>query len=306
MSNSGLVLGSSLEGEERQEAETVSSMIRPGHVIVDSVDLDARNAAVDRQETETETGDSSDVSLRPEVTPTSIESASVKPEADVSENIGMSQLLEEAKVKFEPGLKCTDVIQAVAILTTKYNLSDVTIRKKMISWSSWNICDMVRGPHRESTWWKQGRSLPRKLESGEEYNKDNQISEDEVFDKEMEELRSKIDGKEKEIVATLGRILDEQRHLILEDAADPTSISSRGLLTSKENQSGIAVNVPETEKSGPKNLGGEGKGRSEMADDRSSDERENAFVRMFRSIRRRFSRQNNNKKKTSKSNLEKD
>jgi hypothetical protein len=54
--------------------------------------------------------------------------------------------------QFKTGVKCHDVATALNILCTRYQLADVTVHKNIITWSSWNIADIIRTPHKDSCW----------------------------------------------------------------------------------------------------------------------------------------------------------
>jgi len=50
---------------------------------------------------------------------------------------------EEPRVDFVRGIKCDNVDSALEILKTRYRLSDVTVKKCIITWSCWNLPDLV-------------------------------------------------------------------------------------------------------------------------------------------------------------------
>lgn len=62
--------------------------------------------------------------------------------------------------QFKTGVKCHDVATALNILCTRYQLADVTVHKNIITWSSWNIADIIRTPHRDSVCWHTKHSEP--------------------------------------------------------------------------------------------------------------------------------------------------
>jgi len=131
---------------------------------------------------------------------------------------------EEKRVDFKTGMVCTDVPTALEILKTKYKLSDVQYHRPVLTtWSCWNISDMVRGPHRESYYWRDPKR--RRKEEVEQLAVDvkdetPQIKEElltEILaDIEMEEICQKIDVSHKEITEMLKKIIehdDKEREL---------------------------------------------------------------------------------------------
>lgn len=129
---------------------------------------------------------------------------------------------EDVQVEdFKAGITCTDVPSAIDVLNTRYRLADVTIHRNMITWSSWNIADIVRGPHRDSFWWRGRRTqqVPVHQQNGSHENIEYPDEDERLAQKDVEELSSKIERREREIALMLERIDGDAANVITPETA---------------------------------------------------------------------------------------
>lgn len=166
---------------------------------------------------------------------------------------------EDVQVQdFKAGITCTDVPSAIDVLNTRYRLADVTIHRNMMTWSSWNIADIVRGPHRDSFWWRGRRTqqVPMQQQNGSRENIEYPDEDEHLAQKDVEELCSKIERREREIALMLERMDG--------DAAD--------------------VITPETAQHQQQTY------QPQSASSPASDKRRNVFQRLLHALRKRFAR----------------
>ncbi|KAI0237520.1 hypothetical protein LSAT2_011951 [Lamellibrachia satsuma] len=79
-------------------------------------------------------------------------------EEEIGES-GEAQTTEEEAVQFIRGMTCTDITTALLILKTKYKLTDVATKKAILTWSCWNLTDMIHTPD-ETFWWWSSNKVP--------------------------------------------------------------------------------------------------------------------------------------------------
>jgi len=97
------------------------------------------------------------------------------------------------RVDFVSGQACNDVDTALQILKTRYRLSTSTLKKCVITFSKWNLQDIVRAPNEDTPWWN-----PKEEEKEEE--KENVTT-----------LTDTINRRDGEIADLLKKILEEDQ-----------------------------------------------------------------------------------------------
>jgi hypothetical protein len=242
------------------EPSQVTCLTVDGHVTQDE------NTTAEISENQPGSRDTVDDIRDAENQPTSRDSEQLQPEVVVPQQLA----------DFKTGVTsqpCNDAPTALDILNTHYRLVDVTVHKNMITWSSWNVADIVRGPHRESCWWHARRPQNTDVTHDTQGTGTDDVTVSTGTQRDIQELSRRIDLKDREIECLLQKInaQAQQQPSTNHNPADDVITPEVQQVTCAERPAGGGG-------------GGGGAGCEETS------KRQNLLQRLFAAVRRRFTR----------------
>ncbi|KAK2178432.1 hypothetical protein NP493_544g01004 [Ridgeia piscesae] len=197
---------------------------------------------------------------------------------------------EEEAVQFIRGMTCTDITTALLILKTKYKLTDIVTKKAILSWSCWNLTDMIHTPD-ETFWWWSSTKVPglgntHSLQLAEpDLNNLSEAMVQQIIEraKEIEDLLAEVLEKErlKKEEEEEEKRRQEQEQLALEE---PVVVSP----PATETMSSPCVASPDDHDTIDQQVEDEVDRHFGPRDIPSKKKRRNVFARMIHAVRKRF------------------
>jgi len=73
-------------------------------------------------------------------------------------------------VEFKGGIVCSSAEDAQDVLKTRYSLPNITVKKSLITWSRWNIRDVIRSPIGQGSLWHPTQDVLMEQNAETNYN----------------------------------------------------------------------------------------------------------------------------------------